>query len=71
MDTLGLCVYLALAKQAGDALVVLDDVLTSLDASRPDRVIALINDEADNFGQVIITTHSRAWFERMRLSQVM
>lgn len=66
LDTLGLCVYLALAKQAGNALVVLDDVLMSVDDPHLDRVIDLINDEAPNFGQVIITTHSRAWFDRMR-----
>lgn len=67
LDTLGLCVYLALAKQSGNALVVLDDVLMSVDDPHLDRVIDLINDEAPNFGQVIITTHSRAWFDRVRL----
>lgn len=71
LDTLGLCVYLALAKQSGNALVVLDDVLMSVDDPHLDRVIDLINDEAPNFGQVIITTHSRAWFDRVRLGQGM
>jgi energy-coupling factor transporter ATP-binding protein EcfA2 len=71
LDTLGLCVYLALAKQAGNALVVLDDVLMSIDDPHLDRVIALIADEAPNFGHVIITTHSRAWFDRMRQGQGM
>jgi len=71
LDTLGLCVYLALAKQSGNALVVLDDVLMSIDDPHLDRVIELINDEAPNFGQVIITTHSRVWFDRMRMGQGM
>jgi len=71
LDTLGLCVYLALAKVAGNALVVLDDVLTSVDDPHLDRVIDLIRDEAPNFGHVIITTHSRAWFNRMRQGQGM
>lgn len=66
LDTLGLCVYLALAKQSGNALVVLDDVLMSVDDPHLDRVIELINEEAPNFGHVIITTHSRAWFDRAR-----
>ncbi len=66
LDTLGLCVYLALAKQSENALVVLDDVLMSVDDPHLDRVIELINDEAPNFGHVIITTHSRAWFDRVR-----
>lgn len=71
LDTLGLCVYLALAQQMGNALVVLDDVLTSVDDPHLDRVIDLINEEAPGFGQVIITTHSRAWFDRIRLGQGM
>lgn len=71
LDTLGLCVYLALAKSAGNALVVLDDVLTSVDEPHLDRVIDLINEEAPHFGHVIITTHSRAWFDRIRLGQGM
>jgi len=71
LDTLGLCVYLALAKQSGNALVVLDDILTSVDDPHLDRVIDLLNDEAPNFGHVIITTHSRAWFDRVRLGQGM
>ena len=71
LDTLGLCVYLALAKTAGNALVVLDDVLTSVDEPHLDRVIDLINEEAPHFGHVIITTHSRTWFDRVRLGQGM
>lgn len=68
LDTLGLCVYLALAKHAGagNALVVMDDVLTSVDDVHLDRIIALLVDEAPNFGHVIITTHLRAWYDRMR-----
>jgi energy-coupling factor transporter ATP-binding protein EcfA2 len=71
LDTLGLCVYLALAKQSGNAVVVLDDVLMSVDDPHLDRVIDLINEEAPNFGHVIITTHSRAWFDRVRLGRGM
>ena len=64
LDTLGLCVYLALAKQAGkqDRIVVLDDVLTSVDAVHLDRIIDLIDEEAESLGHLIITTHSRPWF---------
>lgn len=71
LDTLGLCIYLALAKQSGNALVVLDDVLMSVDDPHLDRVIDLINEEAPNFGHVIITTHSRVWFDRVRLGRGM
>lgn len=73
LDTLGLCVYLALAKHsgAGNALVVMDDVLTSVDDVHLDRIIDLIADEAPNFGHLIITTHSRAWYDRMRTAKGM
>ncbi|MFN3980196.1 MAG: AAA family ATPase [Caldilinea sp.] len=73
LDTLGLCVYLALARHSGvgNALIVLDDVLTSVDDAHLDRIIDLIAEEAPNFGQMIITTHSRSWFDRMRMAKAM
>lgn len=73
LDTLGLCVYLALARHsgAGNALVVMDDVLTSVDDAHLDRIIDLLADEAPNFGHLIITTHSRAWCDRMRTAKGM
>lgn len=68
LDTLGLCVYLALARHSsgGNALIVMDDVLTSVDDAHLDRITDLLADEAPNFGHLIITTHSRAWCDRMR-----
>lgn len=71
LDTLGLCVYLALAKQSGNAIVVLDDVLTSVDGPHLRRVIDLLNEEATQFGHVIITTHQRAWLNVVRLGRGM
>lgn len=71
LDTLGLCVYLALAKQANNAIVVLDDVLTSVDGPHLRRIINLINEEAPQFGHVIITTHQRAWLNMARLGKGM
>jgi len=71
LDTLGLCVYLALAKQSKDAIVVLDDVLTSVDGPHLRRIIDLINEEAPQFGHVIITTHQRAWLNIVRLGRGM
>jgi energy-coupling factor transporter ATP-binding protein EcfA2 len=69
LDTLGLCVYLALAKRsgAGNSIVVLDDILTSVDEVYLDRVIALLAEEARHFGHLIITTHSRVWYDRMKM----
>ncbi len=70
LDTLGLCVYLALARHSGqDSIIVLDDVLTSIDDAHLGRVIDLMHEEAGNFNQVIITTHFRAWRDKYRFHQ--
>jgi energy-coupling factor transporter ATP-binding protein EcfA2 len=71
LDTLGLCVFLALAKHSRheNTLIVLDDVLTSVDDAHLERIIQLVHDEAPNFSHVIITTHFRPWRERYRFQQ--
>lgn len=68
LDTLGVCVFLALTKrfQGKDAIVVLDDVVTSVDAPHMDRFMNMLIDETDNFTQVIIATHYRPWLEKFR-----
>ncbi len=64
LDTLGLCVFLALAKKDG-AAVVLDDVLSSLDGPHLERLVSLLLDEAAQFPQMILTTHYRPILERL------
>ncbi len=68
LDTLGICIFLALAKKHsdGNAILVLDDVLMSVDETHLDKFIALLHDEVDNFGHIIITTHFRPWKDRYR-----
>ena len=68
LDTLGFCVFLALAKhyKTENTIIILDDVLTSVDAQHLDRFINLIHDEEQHFSQIIITTHYRPWCERYR-----
>lgn len=68
LDTLGICVFLALAKYYKNdrLIVVLDDVLTSADNVHMDRLIQMLHDEADQFNQLIITTHYRPWFDRYK-----
>jgi DNA repair exonuclease SbcCD ATPase subunit len=68
LDTLAFCCFLAIARGAsrGDALLVLDDVFTTVDADHLNRIGELLVEESPHFGQVILTTHSRAWRDHYR-----
>lgn len=68
LDTLGICVFLALAKffKTDNTIVILDDVLTSVDGPHLERFMALLHDEAKQFSQVIVMTHYRLWRDRYR-----
>ncbi len=68
LDTLGLCVFLALAALEGPAetILVLDDVLASVDEPHVERLIEMLYAEATKFRHCVITTHYRPWKERLR-----
>lgn len=68
LDTLGLCVFLALAKRRSPRtnVLVLDDVLASVDEPHVDRLIEMIYIEAQHFRHVVVTTHYRPWREKLR-----
>jgi energy-coupling factor transporter ATP-binding protein EcfA2 len=65
LDTLGFCLFVSLAKlfSNGSAILVLDDVFTSVDQPHLRRIIDLIAAESASFDQIIITTHYRRWRE--------
>jgi hypothetical protein len=71
LDTLGICVFIALAKyyKTESTIVVLDDVLTSVDNVHLDRLVKLLHEESSNFNHIIITTHYRPWREKYRYYQ--
>jgi hypothetical protein len=68
LDTLGICVFLSLAKRfATDrSIVILDDVVTSVDEPHVDRFMEMLLCEARHFSHLIVATHDRAWLERFR-----
>jgi hypothetical protein len=68
LDTLGLCVFLALAlrEKAEEKILILDDVLGSVDDPHVDRVISMLYSVASRFRHAIITTHYRPWREKFR-----
>lgn len=66
LDTLGICVFFALAKlfRTDKTILILDDVLTSVDGPHLDRFMALLRREVGSFAQVIVTTHYQPWRDR-------
>lgn len=70
LDSLGLCIFLAFVKKfnVGFPLIVLDDVVSSIDASHRNRIGELIFTKfPDN--QFLITTHDDIWFEELCSAQ--
>ena len=70
LDSLGLCIFLAFVKKfnKGCSLIVLDDVVTTIDARHRENICRLLLEE---FGesQLIITTHDGVWYEQLCASQ--
>ena len=68
LDTLGLCVFLALASldEPDATVLVLDDVLASVDEPHVDRLIEMLYAEAMKFRHCVITTHYRPWKQKLR-----
>ncbi len=68
LDSLGLCIFLALAGRQSpeDTIVVMDDVLGSIDEPHVDRLIEMLYAESKRFKHTIITTHYRPWKEKFR-----
>lgn len=71
LDTLGLCIFLALAKRnsADRTLVVLDDVLGSVDQQHLQKTISMLLSQAPYFAQLILTTHYRPLRDQFRFAR--
>lgn len=70
IDSLGLCIFLTFAKKfnEGCSLIVLDDVVTTVDARHRENICKLLFEEFRE-KQLIITTHDGVWYEQLRASQ--
>jgi len=68
LDTLGICVFFARAKlfKTDRTIIVLDDVLTSVDAAHLQRFMAMLQAEAVHFSRIIVLTHYRPWRDQYR-----
>ena len=72
LDTLGLCIFIAIAALSNleNTILVLDDVLGSIDEPHVERLVEMIYSETERFMHCIITTHYRPWREKFRLGQL-
>ena len=70
LDSLGLCIFLAFVKKfnEGCSLVILDDVVTTIDANHRNKIAELLLNEFKDY-QLIITTHDGIWYEQLINSQ--
>ena len=70
LDSLGLCIFLAFVKKFNKkcSLVILDDVVTTIDSGHRERICELLLKEFKD-KQLIITTHDAVWFEQLRSAQ--
>ena len=67
LDSLGLVIFLAFAKEFQEQfpVLILDDVVTTIDAQHRSRICDLLCDEFGEW-QVVVTTHDRNWFEELK-----
>lgn len=57
-----------MAKRESPAktILILDDVLGSIDEPHADRIVRLIYDESSNFMHTLVTTHYQRWHAKIR-----
>ena len=69
LDSLGLCIFMAFIKEFTDSpLIVLDDIVTSVDNSHRKKIAELIITEFSK-KQIFITTHDEFWFNELKKVQ--
>ncbi len=67
LDSLGLCIFLAFVKKFNQdcSLVVLDDIVTTIDAKHRNGICNLLAKEFSD-KQLFITTHDAYWLRQLR-----
>jgi AAA15 family ATPase/GTPase len=70
LDSLGLCIFLAFVKKFNGncSLLVLDDVVTTIDSQHRKNICELLHNQFNDF-QLLITTHDQIWYDQLRASQ--
>jgi hypothetical protein len=65
-NSLGLCIFLALALQIEDSFIILDDIVSSIDRQHRVFVIDILQNDLKE-KQIILFTHDREWFTELRI----
>jgi len=66
LDTLGLCIFLAFMKEFNPLnLIVLDDIITTVDFSHKYKVALLLIEKFKDF-KFLITTHNGLWAQQLK-----
>ena len=67
LDSLGLCIFLAFVKKfnEGCTLLILDDVVTTIDQGHREFIGKLLSEQFQEF-QILITTHDAIWFSQLQ-----
>jgi ABC-type transport system involved in cytochrome c biogenesis ATPase subunit len=68
LDTLGICLFIALAKKfkTDDTILIFDDVITSADQVHLTRFLRMLEGELQHFQHTVITTHYQIWRDKYR-----
>ena len=72
IDSLGLCILISLAKleEPDNTVLVMDDILGSIDEPHFERMVQLIYQESAHFLLTVVTTHYQAWHHKIRRGQL-
>lgn len=73
-DSMGLCLYLALCNYLEDGeipLIMLDDVVMSVDAEHRRPLANLLNSKISSNFQIVITTHDELWYRHLKTEGVL
>lgn len=70
LDALGICIFLAFVRKFNDdiPLILLDDVVTTLDSGHRARLAELLIQEFSD-RQLIVTTHDNVWYEQFKAQE--
>ncbi len=70
-DSMGLALFLAMSDVGGEGIdiLLLDDVIMSIDSDHRSNIASLLADEIADRYQIVLTTHDKTWDRHLKLTQ--